>query len=457
MDITPHTNLLRSLRGERINLNHLIGEGVDNALDAGARFVKVVIDKDHIKFADDGLGITKKRIPALFTLGQHAKQSTTQLGRFGIGITNQAVNAGDEFRVVSKSTDGEFYAVANWRDVLDSDRWYIDEPTWRPVAVDKPTGTTIEISKLRKRPQVSMEKVKKDLANVFHPALADGRWISLNGERISALPEPAMTDIVDRQLPLSGGRGVHVRGGILAGPSHLEMVHVAYGHRVIMARSRVGCGEYSGVTKMFARVTLTGRNWHLAKFKDDLTDEDEREELERVVGDALRPILEKCNAVSMTVKIKELAARVNERLPPELRPSRPNRAKAGSEASSGKRKRGGGDVDKDKSKESSSGPVKSKRQPKNELVIYFEGKDEEQGVGIFISGRPNCVNLSPDNALVKQLMEARDQDLAIEMLHALALAIFIDAQPQRSMFPFGDQLARLLSLQSGTVSISKKA
>jgi len=36
MDITPKVNLLRSFRGTRVSYPHLIGEGVDNAFDAGA-------------------------------------------------------------------------------------------------------------------------------------------------------------------------------------------------------------------------------------------------------------------------------------------------------------------------------------------------------------------------------------------------------------------------------------
>ena len=40
MDITPYTNFLKSLRGQRVDYVVLAGEGVDNAFDAGASRVR---------------------------------------------------------------------------------------------------------------------------------------------------------------------------------------------------------------------------------------------------------------------------------------------------------------------------------------------------------------------------------------------------------------------------------
>lgn len=57
MYINPDVNLLKSLRGERTNYADLIGEGVDNALDAGASTVRVDLDADSVRFEDDGQGI----------------------------------------------------------------------------------------------------------------------------------------------------------------------------------------------------------------------------------------------------------------------------------------------------------------------------------------------------------------------------------------------------------------
>jgi hypothetical protein len=457
MDITPHVNLLKSLRADRVNYIQLIGEGVDNAFDAGATSIFVTIDQDHVEFVDNGLGITRDRISALFSLGKHGAQTTTALGRFGVGITSQAVNAGDKFEVDSTSVNGSFYASANWRTVLKSGLWAVDEPRWKPVAIGTATGTTVKISILRKAPTVTLEKITSDLALVFHPALASGQVIKLNGQPIPTLEEPRMTDIIDRHLTLSDGRGAHVRAGILVEPSSLNMVHVGYQHRVIMPRSRLGCGLHSGLTKMFARVQISGKAWHLAKFKDDLTDENEREELEEAVAAALLPILEKCSSASMTARIKAITSQVNELIPPELKPSRPIRAKGGSSSNGGGGRKRSGMVDEGKSDERETGPARSKRKPKDQLIINLDGTNYEQGVGSFIPGRPHCVNLSPDNPHVARLIALRDQDIAVESLYALALSVFIAARKDElPLFSFGQQLAQLLSLQ-GAVAIRKKA
>src|SRR3982750_1178306 len=108
LDITPHVNLLRSYRGEKIDYCLLVGEGVDNAFDAGASRVDVFFGPESITINDNGSGVSKGRLSSLFSLGEHGPLSTTQLGRFGIGIKAQAINAGDIFRVVSTSTDGRF-------------------------------------------------------------------------------------------------------------------------------------------------------------------------------------------------------------------------------------------------------------------------------------------------------------------------------------------------------------
>lgn len=117
MDITPHVNLLKSLRGERINYQLLIGEAIDNAFDAGASRIEIGLADDEIVFRDNGQGITRDRISALFSLGQHGQMATTQLGRFGIGIKNHAVNAGEIFEIDSVSRDGRVRAAVNWRRI----------------------------------------------------------------------------------------------------------------------------------------------------------------------------------------------------------------------------------------------------------------------------------------------------------------------------------------------------
>jgi len=457
MKITPHVNLLRSLRGERIDYVLLIGEGVDNALDANATSVAITFDDDEVKFVDDGSGIIKTNIAALFSLGQHGAQSTTALGRFGVGITTQAVNAGDRFWVLSTSTDGRFRAHVNWPNVLKSGEWEMENPSWLPVEVGAATGTTISIHNLRKPPKVGLDKIVDDLALRFYPALASGRVIKVNGRKIPAMPEPRLIDIVECQLSLSDGRGAHLRAGILAAPSKINMVHVGYKHRVIMPGCRIGCGSYSGLSKMFARIQLSGP-WHLAKFKNDLTDEEERDELEEAAASALAPILEKCHSESLTARVRHIASLVNASLPEELKPSRPRKIKPANRESGEQKGKGlSGIVASDRSDEVDKGPAKSKRRPKDQIIINFDGNDADQGVGRFIAGRPHCINLSPDNDYIMALMALRDEDIVVKSLQATALCIFLHEVSRHNgeleLEEFGKRLAQLLAMQTGDIAL----
>jgi Histidine kinase-, DNA gyrase B-, and HSP90-like ATPase len=452
MKITPHVNLLKSLRGERVDYRLLIGEGVDNAFDAGAKRVGVFIDDDEVTFQDDGRGITQDRIASIVSLGDHGPMSTTALGRFGIGIKSQAVNAGETFSLVSVSRDGRVKLRVNWRQILKSGEWEVDDPRWTPVPVGAQTGTTITISQLRKAPRLPIEKLIDDVALRFHPALASGCSLSINDRNVGLLAEPKMTDVIERQLTLSGQRSAHLRAGILCGPSPLNKVHVAYKHRVIMPASSVGCDSFGGLTKMFARVQLSGP-WSLARFKDDLTNEGEREELEDAVGEALQPILEKCNSASMSARLAQIGSLVNDLVPPHIAGARPKRQKEAAELEEKKkRKRETGEVDRKKAE--LGGPARERRNT-DRLLITFDGVADHDGVGEFQPGRPHRVNLSKDHPYIARLIQYRDQDLAVMALYAMAISIFEHGlQDLRNELPmqFGVRIANLLKLQEGESS-----
>lgn len=447
MDITPYTNFLKSLRGDRVDYVVLAGEGVDNAFDAGASRVAISINKEEITFEDDGCGITQDRLSALFRLGEHGAMTTTQLGRFGMGIKTQAVNAGDILEVTSVSAEGRVRVLADWRDVLKSGVWKIPAARWFPYVVGTPTSTLLSISRLRQA-RFDPDKLKWQLAMRFDPALRDGRRVFLNGQPIAPLPEPVMTDEISAYLDLSGGRSAQLRAGILCGPSALRGVHVAYRHRVIMPGSNVGCKTYAGLNKMFARLTIDGP-WHLAKFKDDLTGEDEREELEEAVFEKLQPILEKVDAASMSARVTEMRDLLNDKLPVELRaaPSGQGGKKPGV-----KRETKPGKVEPEKARP--EGPAKSNRPPKTLLQITFDGVADEHGVGNFEPGRPHRVNLSRDDPFIDRFLRVREQQLAVDALYGQALCLFVQGmvehrlQPDLFDEPFGKTISMLLAKQA---------
>lgn len=442
-DITPHVNLLRSLRADRFSHDALIGEAVDNSFDAGASLVVCWITENEMTFQDDGIGIELDRMRSLFSLGEHGAMDTTKLGRFGVGIKSQAVNAGDDFEVETISHEGKYLASVNWPRLLHGGKWEINRPIFKPVPIGTSTGTKISISELRKCKPFVLEKAKYMLAQMFHPALVGGKRIKLNGVEIFAVPDPEITDEINVKLSLSGGRSAHLRAGILVRPSPINRVHVQYRHRVIMPASTTGCGEYSGLTKMFARLQIDGP-WTLGKFKNDLPRDPERNELEDAAAQALRPILEKCSSASMSAKLYRITDLINDAIPEELR-ARPKRTEKIPNPGE-KKNRKSGYVDPEKS-DQSDGPAKSKRPPKNRLLITFDGTDNDS-VGAFVDGRPLRVDLCKDEPFVARLLENRDEELAVRALYLLAMALFEHPNKgELELEEFGKRLSRHLAAQ----------
>ena len=376
IDLTPKINLLRMWMAQKANYATLFCEAVDNAFNAGARRISIVQRADRLSFEDDGSGITRRRLPALFTAGEHCAMPTTRIGQFGIGITTQAMAAANRIEVETVSSEGCFTAAIDWRDLLKGGEWLGDEPTPRPVIVGRHTGTLIVLSELKKIVPLGADKIVAELVDKFHPALKDGRQIVFNGASLPAFPDPAMTDIIDREFVFDGDRRAHLRAGILKAPSKRSRVHIALAHRVIMPNKSFACGKYGGIAKMFARIQLIGDDWKPTPLKDEFEHQEQRDELENEIAEAIRPILEKCHAASFNAKIAGIRERIIARLPPELAPARPKKKQKADESSPiKKRKRkGGNEIDPDKA-DDESGPAKTKRPRTGPLQIDFEGRE----------------------------------------------------------------------------------
>lgn len=453
MKITPKVSLLKSLRAERFNLLVLLGEAVDNSFDAHATCVEIRVGDRMLSFRDNGFGLNKERLEALFTLGDHVPTgSRTPLGRFGIGITAQAVSAGNIIEIDSISNQGRCLLRADWREVLRSGEWEVPDPDWMPFIVGTPTYTRIELSELREPEPYTSHRMFDDLAEYFHHAIEDGKQIIVNSQPVQCTPDPPLANIIERDLILSGGLGIKLRAGILLERSRRCRVYVGYRHRVLKARCTWGCSDYVGLDKMFCRLRLTGP-WRLAKFKDDLTDKNERDELEAAVEAALQPILEKVNDAALDARVDTLGEIINEMVPPQLAAARPHRKKKGErEIVSESRKRKQNNEAKHAS-DDGKGPAQTKRSQRGRLMITFEGQNDVDGIGNYQSGRPDRVNLSRDNTIIGRIIDHRDQQLAASALYVIALLIYESRNFRTDLFDKspGKRVAELLALNVGAL------
>lgn len=462
VDITPDTNLLRALRAEGpVNYVLLIGEGIDNAFDADARRIEITIDAEEIRFRDNGNGILKKNQLAIFQVGKHAPGPGTVLGRFGIGMTQQAMSAGDVLEAASISADGAMIARVNWRDVLHGPKWQMPKPRWQEVAGNTPTGTEVIISALQDIPSFSEDKILEEIALRFHPALATGKEIIFQGNGVHALPEPQMTDIVDATLKFDGQRQAHVHAGILVSDSPLRKVHVEFGHRVLIAGESFGVGSYGGISRMFARVRLSSSGWKLGKFKDQLSSATQKRELEEALQDVLLPILEKVHNERLDERLERIVVELNDLIPEEFAAARPHRkGKTDLPSERPKRKNSHGNpVAEDKADLSGTGPARTKRLIPARFLIDFEDGYGRHSVGYFDgAGSPHRVILFADNPVIANLRAARErhQVASVAMylqavnIYAASLAIAKASGPAPE-FPnldgtFGERVAKLMAL-----------
>ncbi len=439
IDITPNVHFLESIRADRGSWTSLLAEALDNSLDADATQIGIELLRDRVIVEDNGRGISQDRESAIVRLGEHRPMQGTKLGRFGMGIKYNATSAGDLLEVEATSSDGQMRLAVDWRKVISGGRWQIPRPAWTPMLIQRGTGTKISISRLRwdSPKEKDVATAKGQLAQIFYPAIETGAVITLNGSNLPLLREPEMVDIVEQTIQLPNGKGAHIRGGILASsePSGLYQVQVSYKHRVILPKSAFGCGSYSGLRRMFARVALTA-DWGLTRFKDGLNDPDQ-EQLEDAVQEILRPILEKCHGAQMEVRIEELTERLNDLLPTEIQATRPPRKRPAKESRNKKRVRERGQSEEEPS---STGPARTPRTPRDTLTIAFDGPHcEEHGYGFFTKGRPNRITLATDNPDIAELLEQRDTNLAVRCLFGLALMIYqhaIETDPGQTRLPF---------------------
>lgn len=181
MDISPDTHFLESIRADRGSYTALLAEAVDNSFDAGSTEISLGINKNAITMQDNGIGITKDRQGAIVRLGEHGPMPTTALGTFGIGLKYHAISAGNVLDVSSISADGRMTLYVNWEQVVRNGKWSIQSPTWISVLISSGTGTQIKISALRWVPPTDkdIEKAREELPQIFYPALAGQRTISL--------------------------------------------------------------------------------------------------------------------------------------------------------------------------------------------------------------------------------------------------------------------------------------
>ncbi len=452
LDITPSTHIIESYRNNIPNYRILCGEAVDNSFDAGATTISITIDKQKISFLDNGEGITNSRVVSLFKLGSHAPMNSTALGRYGIGIKEQAAAAGDAFDVTSRSSDGRMRLGINWAKLSASNDWRsIVDPMWDMNDNNGDTYTEIKISALRNIPKQSqINRITDELARIFQPALVSGRKITLNGAEIRPIADPAMKHIIRKTIAVDSDKFAEVTAGVLADPdnSSLNSVHISYKHRVIMPQSLFGCDDGIGAPHMFARVTLHGK-WSLGKNKTELTDEDSVY-LEDSLEEILAPILEKCRKQRLSAVVSAAEVAINDMLPSDLKPNRPEKKSKEPPRQGDKKGRKEPRLVKDGS-DSSTGPTRGSSKSSRISFDLVPNLKDQHGADVIgqvkRNGKQVVVQVRSNQPEIKDLIERKN----FGPLYLIGLQIYAEGirriNCELDLSDYGAHVFQLINMQ----------
>src|SRR4030043_2464127 len=166
-----------------------IRELVNNAYDADATEVKVMISDNKIIVADNGSGMNEKGLEQFFTVGSEEKRirntssryNRKKMGQFGIGKFS-ALTLAERF--IIESVKGKYaYSV-----VFDKDRWKSSSSWDLPIKKEPSTvlngeGSKVILENLKKK--ISVNEVEKYIRQSV-PLRAKKFAVYLNNKRITA-------------------------------------------------------------------------------------------------------------------------------------------------------------------------------------------------------------------------------------------------------------------------------
>lgn len=174
---------------------YAIAELVDNAIEAGASAVDLVITNTHaesssrleVSIIDNGCGMDGDTVPLALQFGGSTRfRSRTGFGRFGMGLPNSSLSQARRVDVTSWTSPGQA-----WTTYLDIDEIYRNQLTCIPapkrtnMSVRTPTGTVITLSKCDRLQYRSIAEaethLRREYGRMFRHFLLSGLSISING------------------------------------------------------------------------------------------------------------------------------------------------------------------------------------------------------------------------------------------------------------------------------------
>jgi hypothetical protein len=190
--------LMESLRDIGYDLPSAVADLVDNSIDADAENIHLDIGDDAyggwLRIADDGVGMSERRLDEAMRYGSSRQYGADDLGRFGLGLKTASLSQCRRFSVATRSTPRGPIRIRRWDldHVARTDSWLLERLTPRdsPEVLVEPlvgrAGTVVLWERLdrilggrrpggdaaARRLESAASEITEHLAMVFHRFLA---------------------------------------------------------------------------------------------------------------------------------------------------------------------------------------------------------------------------------------------------------------------------------------------
>ena len=177
-----------------------IAELIDNALQAGARTIRVQVDEEdgplplRVRVQDDGEGMDGETLREALRFGGSSRfDDRAGLGRYGMGLPNGSLSQARRLEVYSWRGRAPLHAWLDLDEIAAGRQRVVPEPATAPVVETVspmgPHGTLIVWRRCDRldlrRPSALARRLHQHLARVFRYFLWDGATIEVNGEAVT--------------------------------------------------------------------------------------------------------------------------------------------------------------------------------------------------------------------------------------------------------------------------------
>ena len=268
-------SILRTINAQSMVWKIALAEAVDNSFDGGATSVRIVFKgKNGVEIIDDGNGCAD--IEKMLTLGKHTRQSSTKLGRFGVGLKELACWLWGELIIETVHSRIMRRASVDWERLARQDHWNIPDAI-ESKASHSESGTRLLFNRTtRNTPDITV--LAEELGYLFAPAIWIGKQVVIESNQkkipIVAWKLPDFEGDVVRETFFVNGKRVDLVAGVVSvdAVNSRKGFTFIYEHRQLLNSALGAKGKSVG--RMCATVIL-GVEWKLGKNKDALVDGDD--------------------------------------------------------------------------------------------------------------------------------------------------------------------------------------